>query len=387
MDSKIIAINQRFLTDTRLPVGADIKKDVEMLAYFGQFCYKDQASDFALIPRAGINNLPFENSFVEILGLGMPAPDPTFNLTWEDVTDARTKDIQHLINNNKKIYVQWSGGIDSTCIVVALLKNLNRQSLDQITICLTYDSVMEYPSFYKDHLLPNFKIQDINEHPLELHKLQDGILIDGHGADTLSMSMSPSLDVNMAVRQGDLLNQSWRTKPDALIDYLAKVTNSRDFAIWYYDRISESVQSVDLEIETYFDFMWWAGFNYDWISQLFSQWFHKLRYCNKDFQQFRKKYFPWYSNADYQLWSLKNIGVGAKHNNTLRSFKKDAKKYCYDYTNDVWNYRYQIKISSRGRPGYIKTGQPFAVTDDFRVLDLEKDLDLILDLWPTHLKS
>ena len=270
--------------------------------------------------------------------------------------------------------------------VVALLKNFDRASLDRVTICCTYDSIMEYPLFYEKHIVPNFKIQDLNKHPLDLQHMPDATLIDGQTADTLTMSMAPSLDVCMAIRNSDLLVESWRTNPDTLITYLNKVTGSKEFATWYYDLIKENVESVDVPIETYFDFMWWAGFNYDWAYQTFCQWFYLQRLPNFSHQEFSKKYLPWFCSNEYQLWSMKNVGAWSKHGTTLASFKQDAKKYCYDYTHDYWNYLYRTKVSSKGRPIKVDNSFPFAITDDFRVLSLTNNLEEIINLLPTHIK-
>lgn len=386
--SSIIALNQRLLSDPRLPIPDNIRRDTDMLAYFCQTCHNDRVLQVGLMPRAGTNNLPFTNQFVDIINQNMPAYDPTFDLNWKDVTDARAQEALSIVKNtNKNLYVQWSGGIDSTCIVVAILQNFDLTSLDRVTICCTYDSIMEYPGFYEKHVMPNFKIQDLNKTPLDLPKMPDAVLIDGQTADTLTMSMAPSLDVCMAIRDSNLLVESWRKKPDSLIAYLKKVTGSKEFALWYYERIKENVESVNIPIETYFDFMWWAGFNYDWAYQTFCQWFYLQRTAEFSYLQFSEKYMPWYCNEHYQLWSMKNIGAWVKHGNTLASFKRDAKKYCYDYTKDQWNYLYKTKVSSKGRPYKADNSLPFAITNDFCVLGLDQDLDEIIQLLPTHLKS
>lgn len=387
MSQRIIALNQRYLNDPRLPIGNDQKRDCDMLSYFCEMCARDRVLQVGLMPRVGVNNLPFDNHFVEITNQNMPIYDPAFDLDWAEVTDRRAHELLALARQNAQLYVQWSGGIDSTCIVVAILKNFPRADLEQVTICLTHDSVMEYSWFYEQHILPNFKTQDLNQHPLRFDRDQNAYLIDGQTADTLTMSMAPSLDVNMAVRHSDLLIKNWRTDPDALIKYLEKVTKSIAFADWYYEKISQNLESVSVPVETYFDFMWWAGFNYDWTLQTFCQWFYLQRAQGLSYQDFSKHYMPWYVNHEYQSWSLKNIGAWIKHGKTVASFKQDAKRYCYDLTKDHWNLVYKTKVSSRGRVWFQDTHQPFAVTDDFKVLNLTNDLAEILSLWHTHVNT
>lgn len=386
MTQRIIALNQRYLSDSRLPIQDHQSRDCRMLSYFCEMCAQDRVLQVGLMPRTGINNLPFDNNFTRVTNQVMPEYDAKFDLTWEQVTDLRAQELLSVVRQkHSRLYVQWSGGIDSTCIVVALLKNFSPADREQITICLTYDSILEYSWFYLKHIVPNFHVQDLNHEPLLLHQLHNALLIDGQTADCLTMSMAPSLDVSMAVRDSDLLVENWRKHPDALIAYLAKVTHSEDFACWYYDTIRENVESVDVPIETYFDFMWWAGFNYDWALQTFCQWFYIQRSPDLPYDKFMQCYMPWYVNATYQSWALKNVGAWIKHGRTLSSFKQDAKRYCYDYTQDEWNLKHKTKVSSRGRPVRIDPNQPFAVTNSFEVLTLNQDLERILQLWPSHL--
>lgn len=53
---------------------------------------------------------------------------------------------QEYINKYNEIFVIWSGGIDSTAVLSALLKNRKRR--DQIKVIISESSVHEYPWFY-----------------------------------------------------------------------------------------------------------------------------------------------------------------------------------------------------------------------------------------------
>jgi hypothetical protein len=80
-----------------------------------------------------------------------------------------------------------------------------------------------------------------------------------------------------------------------------------------------------------------------------------------------------------------NNHLGSKYGTRLDSIKQQAKQYIFDLDANEWYLKYKIKISSAGRVSAATTGGPFAITDDFKVLYIDQDIDLIQQLLPTHL--
>ena len=384
--TEIVAINHIYLSDPRVAphLQSVNSTDLQMLELFCRMCQNSCAQQLGLMPRAGVNNLPFHNKFIGMIGATMPLYNSLFTETWSDVTDARAGEIEQLIlTTGKKLVIFWSGGIDSTCILTAILKNFQLSSRELVTVACTSDSVLENPVFYEKYICPIFKI--VNANDLTILTSPDYMFVDGNAADTLLMSMSPSLDVCMAIRSGELLSSSWRTSPDALIDYLAKITQSRLFALWYYETNKESIESTNIPVDTYFDFMWWISFNYDYYSWAVHSWFFMLCQLGISWDQYQSRFIGWFRTDSYQLWAMNNNGAGVKHGTTLGSIKHHPKKYIYDYDSNEYYYRYKTKINSNGRihnNPHIR--QPFALTDQFEILYLEKDLDQIVKLLPTH---
>jgi hypothetical protein len=386
--TEIIAINHLYLGDPRIASSLESvdTTDIRMLKLFCQFCQNNLTHQLGLMPRTGINNLPFHNKFVKLVGADMPTYDGLFTDTWGDVTDARAVEIEKLLlDNDKKLGVFWSGGIDSTCILTAILKNFQPTSLELVTVMCTADSVFENPVFYEKHIRPIFKTSDSNNWALLTSP--DFMFVDGNAADTLLMSMSPSLDVQMAVRRGELLSASWRTSPDVLIDYLAKIAQSKEFAVWYYETNKESIESTNIPIETYFDFMWWISFNYDYYNWTVHTWFFILNQIGISWEQYQSRFVGWFRTIPYQLWAMNNNGAGVKHGKTVGSFKHHPKTYIYEFDSNEYYYRYKTKINSSGRVYASSVPGPFAITDNFELLYLEKNLDQIIELLPTHIKS
>jgi hypothetical protein len=385
--SSIIAINQKHITDPRLDtvLGFINQIDRRMLAYFSQ----PMPTLLGLMNRAGENVFPFNSDILPSIDSVMPTYDPNFNLSWDEVTDRRAVEIEQLIQiENKKLVVFWSGGIDSTCIVTAILKNFSTANLSQVSIACTAESILENPVFYNKYIVPNFNTVNTNYYVNHnMINSADTLLVEGFGADTLTMSVAPSLDVCMSVRNGQMLLQDWRTQPDNLIQYLSLVTKSTEFAKWYYEKNFNNITSVNVPIETYFDFMWWFGFNYDYYNWALHAWFFYYRHLNIPYTQFKSICVGWYRTDEYQLWAMKNNGALVKHGIGPGSFKRHPKQYIYNYDSNECYYRYKTKINSNGRNQNSNCQKEFAITDQFEILFLEKDLDRIIELLPTHIKS
>ena len=89
----------------------------------------------------------------------------------------------------RKVWVLWSGGIDTTAMVVAFcaLAEKKRSLRDLITICHSVRSQAEYPQFYKDTVL-NFDTMIISHHVRDIlsNNTEDGpILVTGDPADVI----------------------------------------------------------------------------------------------------------------------------------------------------------------------------------------------------------
>ena len=389
--NKIIAVTQKYLCGPRLDTvlsGMD-PLDRRMLSYFCKMSRDNFASQTGLLSRTGKNIFPFTQDVLQMTDTVMPVYDPDFDLTWEEVTDQRAHELeQRMLNENKKLVVLWSGGIDSTCIMAAILKNFQPANRSRVTVACTIHSAIENPVFYVRHIVPHFTVIDYNQFiNNSLTTVTDTLVVDGFAGDLLHMSMTPSLDVCMAVRQGEMLAYDWRTQPDPLINYLGQVTDSVEFATWYYDRNKANIESVDVPVETYFDFMWWIGFNCEWYSWGLHAWFFCYRHLNIPYQECKSKSVGWFRTDSYQQWAMNNNGANVKHGLDLGSLKLWPKKYIYDVDHNEDYRRYKTKINSTGRDYNDLWNLPFAVTDDFKLLYLDHDLEQIIKFLPTHITS
>ena len=87
----------------------------------------------------------------------MPAYDPTFKKNWAQITNERAAEVKKLIQEkNIKFCVLYSGGIDSLLITTALLTNLSKKELENVSFYCNTASTIENPKFYKKYINEKF---------------------------------------------------------------------------------------------------------------------------------------------------------------------------------------------------------------------------------------
>jgi hypothetical protein len=83
---------------------------------------------------------------------------------------------------SKKIYVTWSGGIDSTLVLSELLKVAPKE---QLVVFMDKNSIDEYPEFYNKYIKRQLHTREMSfytDDPLR-DALKDGIVVTGHLMD------------------------------------------------------------------------------------------------------------------------------------------------------------------------------------------------------------
>jgi hypothetical protein len=384
----ILLLNQALLNNDKIKDVVGCGQDIDMLAKFSTTGYFSSSAQLGLMPRHGVNNLPFSNHAVESLKIQIPGDLERFNKSWSEITDDRSYDIKKYIAiTDKKLVVQWSGGIDSTCVLVAILRNFSKSEREQITVACNWGSVCENPKFYYDHVLPNFQVVDINQFTQDYKKkFNQYIVINGMPADVLLQSVG-GLDLGAHFVDPHFLKQPWKQMTDTLISYCSTSFECEQLGQWYYKKLSENIQSTSFPIETCFDFLWWGGFNYHWASQILFEWFANYADGSISWNDHRKSFISWYETDDYQRWSILNNNE-EKYGVTLGDFKKAPKRYIYDYDHNEWYFKYKIKMGSAGRNQQnASVLKAFAVTDNFEILYLDRDLERIVGMLPKYLKN
>ena len=255
--------------------------------------------------------------------------DPKFNLVnlSKDFEERYYSLFDQVANNifeiakDKTIHIFYSGGIDSVCVLIALLKNKKyKEFLEQnrFFISMTQKSVEEYPYFFHNFIQDKIPIRVLN-----FNKVMNDpniLIVSGDSGDFI-IGSSDSLNFNIS----DLM-ESWQ-----------KLNVNEDLYL-------AAVKKCPFDITSINQYFWW-------INQCFSYQDELIRYyvwsttkqiqtIPTDEKVFRFFYDDLFTTFSYEYMSTNPVYHDSKN---LKTF---AKKYIFDFTKDS-NYLNKEKICSQ----------------------------------------
>jgi hypothetical protein len=248
---------------------------------------------------------------------------PTSQWTLEQAMSARVKNI---IDTKQRINLFWSGGIDSTAMVAAFLKNISDYS--QIRILYSPYSLYEHPGYLENFLsnIANLELVDISG-DVYLNKEFDGIFFTGDGGDELHASVDESFINTYGV---EALNQNWR-------DFFYNVNSNDKFIEFCQEYFALS----NRPIETVLEARWWFYTICKNRFQLSNRYDLFSNYKNFKISSLS----GFYDCAEYEnfiYWNINNCITG----NSYSSWKQILKNYCAEFDGYTEWCRTKQKVSS-----------------------------------------
>ena len=245
----------------------------------------------------------------------IPVADSSLKLN--EICDAKAKEIIAL---GVPVTVSWSGGVDSTAVVSALLKNGIDKSL--LTVLHAPSSKVEYPWMYKHLQDIGINLKETDEISAAFDEVTDGVIVSGWCADQLFGS-------NIHLRNLELYNLPW-------IDGLKQAMQDRMIRLSdkSYDVLNEVWSAyadyVGVKVEQFCEFAWLYNFGIKWsyVSQD-----SKLAALK---QSTRERVINFFEDMRFQRWSMAQFDSFREVNvNRFRKFyKRPLKQYIYEYTED-----------------------------------------------------
>jgi len=340
----------------------------------------DQANG-SFLNRAGVGDFPLKNNFINDQKFAMPKYDPNFKKTWADVTDEHCAHLRST-RFDRHWVVLWSGGVDSTNVVAAIIKNLPRADFENITIACNSISIWENPQFYYNFIEPNFKTVDSHWAVTNACIDADNYLINGEPGDQLFAPGNLAAEIPHAILHQSPLNY------DVFFNFIATNVNKK-FAEWFCDFVVKNINSVDVPVNSLHDVIWWSHFNFNWVGiQMrflhFGDW-SRLKNAKVYFDSF----IPWFNSKGYQQWAMVNNVQGEKFGSSFGDAKVAAKKYIYDLDKNKYYQTYKTKMKSIDitSSNYGSPGDWCCILDNYDLLNMRDHEDQILKLLPGHLNS
>lgn len=312
-----------------------------------------------LFSRNGEWSLPWKQEIIP--GFEMPLYDSSFNKSFSDISDSRALDILDKINQGKQIAVMYSGGIDSTVIMVSILKNIPENLRTRIVVCASSESLIENPSFWKNHIKPNFKIidsskvkyDDLIEQGFVPVTADEGDCIFGtvfglnlyYNYDFYIKDLSFESRRNLENIKNSISDTDvhWKRYEDIIIRHLS-IGQDDDFGKLFYEKISKNINTSSVPVVSLHDFFWWIIFNLKYVNCSI----RGALYYNDRLTPRESIYsiINWFNGREYQLWSMNNNNKGLKIKKTPATYKFEAKQYIWEYDKNHWFKSFKSKIES-----------------------------------------
>ena len=272
--------------------------------------------------------------------LSSPSLESEYNFTFADISDSRSRNlIDYAKSQNKRLGIFWSGGIDSTVSLVALIKNLTSDELSIVDVFMNHYSIIEAPMFFDKVIKGKLNCKIVNSKALTDDMLTTHIISDGEPADKLWLVQ---IGLTFAGIYGvKSLQKPFLKNTDTLIEFMSLYMPLDDASRWY-SIIEDNIREYAHFVETTADFFSWINFNFHASGHMYS----RLLYSTVKFQNFVTNYKPWYSSQEYQKWAWGAYKRDKNAFTTLSEYKMIAKKYIFDLTKDEYFLNFKIKTAS-----------------------------------------
>lgn len=326
--------------------------------------YKLINLNVSLVDRLDYVKTPYNFKLYE--PFKMPTDLSNFNLTYEQCCEKRAWEMVEISRKiNKPITVFWSGGIDSTLVLVSFLKILSDKELkDRIIVSMSPHSIYENPEFYSNFVRKKFNINS----SINFNKMLDksSIILGGEHNDQLFGS-------DLVAQFLSFNNFDTLTKPysrELITNFLVNKGMSFESSNVWFDIIDNHIKTVaPCDVKTNFDFFWWLNFCFKWQCVYFRI-LARISPVHRHLvnQEFVDNYFFHFFSTDYfQKWSM-TTDPANKINNEWKTYKQEAKNVIYRFDGNLYYLQNKTK---KGSLSYLfrQIDVPDAVTDSYEYID------------------
>ena len=316
--------------------------------------------------RSGSVRLPIKSLVLDNLKIPQFKPQ---SQTFNELCELRARQLLDLAaQTGRRIAIMYSGGIDSTLILVSFLKVASVQELRDLTVVLLSEiSIRENPRFYHDYVKQHF--------PMDSSYLWHAyvgnpsyITVTGEGNDQL---MGSAVVQKIILDRGEAVALQPPNRAE-VIHSLNHTTGDAQHSEKIADAFDRICASSPVALPTLFHYFWWINFSLKWqtvYTRLFCWCAPRFRKTIK----FEDNYFSFYHTPEFQLWSMNNTDRMIHGN--WRSYKYHCKEIIYDFNGDRDYLDNKAKWGSLARVMFTRD-LPKAVTADLEFYDNDYPQDI-----------
>ena len=228
-------------------------KDFEHLPGFNNFrhMFSFFAANFSSTDRTHAIKFPIKT---EVLPQCELPEFKTIDASFEELCNTRARQLlDHAIATDRKLAILYSGGIDSTLIMVSLLKVATPEELRNHTVCvLSNISIAEKRNFFNDHIMKKVPVESSYLFYAFLGN-DKYIIVSGEGGDQLFGSAV--IDA-MFKNRGPEFVFSKPTNDKIVELFNAKVKNL-EAAQKIASVLDKLIAAAPVKIDTIYKYFWW----------------------------------------------------------------------------------------------------------------------------------
>jgi hypothetical protein len=327
----------------------DLEEKVDGIKLFSNM-FNVFAANMTLHDRTGTITTPVRTHLLPFLAM------PEFNKidkSFEQICEERAKELLQLsIKSNRKIVIMYSGGIDSTLIVVAFMKICTQRELKQNFVVLMNDgSVCENRNFYNNYIKKYMHVDVSYKFPFYVGH-PNYIVVTGEGNDQLFGSAVSR--IYMVDRGSEELFSEINN--DIVRDFITRkmysnLEKSKQTELSRFERdgdrifriLQEVIDKSPVPITTPYQYFWWINFTLKWQS-VYVRILSFVEGIRRNTIRLEDNFFMFFSSPDFQLWAMNNTDklIG----NTWNTYKQPCKEIIYNFNKDSEYYREKVKMGS-----------------------------------------
>ncbi len=242
-------------------------------------------------------------------------------LSFAEVCDAVASDIvSRARQEDRPIRVLWSGGIDSTVALIALMKALPEEEYFRLEPLLNMISINEYPLFFRQHILHKLNFRHCLP-PITNHFGERELLVTGEHGDQLFGS-----DKLLPLIVNGLSEEAWE---DVLPLHLFEKFGKAKKVDRLIDYLKPQVAAAPQPIKSTFELFWWLNYSIKWQQVSLRLPVFTFR---PDVAEIFDRTHHFFRDERFQQWSIANHPNRACTD--LKDYKMVAKEYIHAFTGD-----------------------------------------------------
>lgn len=255
------------------------------------------------------------------------------------------------------LYVMYSGGIDSTAVVVSMIETYSKEELSRVHLLMSHNSIAEFPDLWPI-LLKKFNGRIHSSYQPLVPILNKGQIVTGELGDQIFGS-----DIILAVANAvgeQYIFEPWQKSIPPTLAGLFNWDLRQTAA--FIKRYDHTLAECPFPIRTAFDWCWW--FNY---TNKVQHVIHRLFIFDNLGKLFDRVHHFYYTK-DWQRWSLDNHDM--KIMKSLVTYKWPLKKFIISHTG-LDSYAPKRKIGSLGNIWNVRDFN-FGLNTNYELLSYEQ---------------